>query len=86
MTELARAIVIAAIVIGGALVVRGMFGTDRYELQAVPGGAVYRLDRLTGAMSYCTPVACRPLAVMVKVQRSGKQAPAATGKPAEKST
>jgi hypothetical protein len=86
MNEIARAIVIAAIVLGGALVVRGTFGTDRHELQPAPGGAVYRLDRLTGRMSYCTPVACRPLAVMVPVRPPGKQAPAAAAKPAEKST
>lgn len=67
MTGIARAIVVAAVLLGGALVVRGTFGTDRYELVPAVGGAVYRLDRLTGAVSICTPAACRPLPTLVPV-------------------
>jgi hypothetical protein len=65
VSELARAIVIAALVLGGALVVRGTFGTDRYDLVPAPGGSVYRLDRLTGAVTFCTPLVCRPLPTLV---------------------
>lgn len=64
MSQIARAIVIAAIVLGGALVVRGTFGTDRYELVPAIGGAVYRLDGLTGGVAICTPAACRLLPTM----------------------
>lgn len=64
MREIARAIVIAAIVLGGAVVVRGTFGTDRYELVPSIGGAVYRLDRLTGGVAICTRAACRLLPTM----------------------
>jgi hypothetical protein len=65
MSDLARSIVIAAILLGGALVVRGTFGTDRYELVQAGGGQVYRLDRLTGSVTFCNPVVCRPLPMFV---------------------
>ncbi len=65
MSDLARSIVIAAILLGGALVVRGTFGTDRFELIQAGGGSVYRLDRLTGAVVFCNPAACRPLPMFV---------------------
>lgn len=74
MNEIARAVVIAALILGGAVVVRGMFGTDRYDLIPAVGGTVYRLDRLTGAVSICTPVACKPLPTLVpKVATPGSE-------------
>jgi len=60
MELLSRAIVIAAIVLGGALVIRGLYPADRFTMIAVQGGA-YRLDRLTGAVIFCDAVVCRPL-------------------------
>jgi hypothetical protein len=65
MSGVARSIVIAAFLLGGALVIRGTFGTDRFDLVQSVGGAVYRLDRLTGAVFFCTPVVCRPLPTLV---------------------
>jgi hypothetical protein len=65
MNDLARAIVIAAFLLGGALIVRGTFGTDRYELVQAGAGQVYRLDRLTGAVTFCNPLVCRPLPTVV---------------------
>lgn len=79
MSDLARSIVIAAILLGGALVVRGTFGTDRFELTQAVGGAVYRLDRLTGAVVFCSPAACRQLPMFVPAPATtpgGKAAPA----------
>ena len=65
MSDLPRAIVIAALILGGAFVVRGMFGTDRYDLMQATVGSVYRLDQLTGAVAFCTPLVCRPLVMLV---------------------
>jgi hypothetical protein len=74
VSDLARAIVIAALILGGAAVVRGTFGTDRYDLVPAPGGSVYRLDRLTGAVAFCTPMACRQLPMFVaKAATPGSQ-------------
>jgi hypothetical protein len=61
MRDLARAIVIAAALLGGSLVIRAMYGPDRWELVQTAGGAVYRLDRIGGSVSFCTPLLCRPL-------------------------
>ncbi len=82
MNDFARAIVVAAIVLGGALVVRGTFGTDRYDLVPAVGGAVYRLDRLTGGVAICTPAACRPLPTLVPAP-GGPPAGAAPPRPAQ---
>jgi hypothetical protein len=82
MSDLARSIVIAAILLGGALVVRGTFGTDRFELIQAVGGSVYRLDRLTGSVVFCTPAACRPLPMFVPAPATApgeKQPPAQSG-------
>jgi hypothetical protein len=76
VNDLSRAIVIAALILGGAFVVRGMFGTDRYDLVPAPGGSVYRLDRLTGAVAFCTPMLCRPLAMLVPREAAPGSAPA----------
>jgi hypothetical protein len=85
VNDLARAIVIAALILGGAAVVRGTFGTDRYDLVPAPAGSVYRLDRLTGAVTFCTPAFCRPLATLVpKAQAPGPQpSPESPGSPAQ---
>ncbi len=79
MSDLARSIVIAAILLGGALVVRGTFGTDRYELVQAGGGQVYRLDRLTGAVTFCNPVVCRPLPTVVPNLQAPRQTPPPQG-------
>lgn len=60
MENLPRALVIAAIVLGGALMVRGLYPADRFTLVATAGGA-YRLDRLTGTVSFCDTLLCRQL-------------------------
>jgi hypothetical protein len=75
MNGLPRAIVMAAFLLGGALVVRGTFGTDRYDLFPAVGGTVYRLDRLTGSVSLCAPVGCRPLPTIVPRAPSPGPAP-----------
>jgi hypothetical protein len=75
MNDLARAVVIAAVLLSGALIVRGTFGTDRYELIQAGGGQVYRLDRLTGAVTFCNPLACRPLPSLVPNLQAPQQAP-----------
>ena len=75
MNDLARAIVIAAVLLSGALIVRGTFGTDRYELIQAGGGQVYRLDRLTGAVTFCNPIACRPLPTLVPSLQAPRPAP-----------
>jgi hypothetical protein len=59
--DVARAIVVAAALLGGSLVVRGLYGPDRWELVQSAGGAVYRLDKLNGNLAFCTPLFCRPL-------------------------
>jgi hypothetical protein len=82
LNDLARSIVIAAILLGGALVVRGTFGTDRFELIQAVGGSVYRLDRLTGSVVFCTPAACRPLPMFVPAPATtpgGNPPPARSG-------
>jgi hypothetical protein len=66
MENLPRAIVIAAIILGGALIVRGLYPSDRFTLVTVGNGA-YRIDRLTGAVLFCDAILCRqlPLAKLV---------------------
>jgi hypothetical protein len=80
VNELTRAMLIAALVISGAVVVRGTFGTDRYDLHPGPQGGVYRIDRLSGHVAYCTPVACR---VLPYVTLKAAAPPPADSKPAE---
>jgi hypothetical protein len=67
LTDIARALVLAAMLLSGSLVIRGTFGTDRYDLVPAGGGAVYRLDRLTGGVSICNPALCRPLPTLTPV-------------------
>jgi hypothetical protein len=84
VSELTRAVLIASLIVSGALVVRGTFGTDRYELHPGPQGGVYRIDRLGGQVSYCSPVACRVLPfVAVKVGPATAAPPPAGAKPTE---
>lgn len=77
MSDLSRAMVIAALIIGGAFVVRGMFGTDRYDLVPAAAGAVYRIDRLTGSVAVCTPMLCKVLPLLVPAPDSTKRVPRA---------
>jgi hypothetical protein len=81
LNDLARAIVIAAALLGGALVVRGTFGTDRFDLVPAGGGSVYRLDRLTGSVFFCTPMLCRPLPTIVPAISNPQQPPTAEAQP-----
>jgi hypothetical protein len=81
LSDLARAIVIAAALLGGALVVRGTFGTDRFDLVPAAGGSVYRLDRLTGSVFFCTPMLCRPLPALVPAINSPQQPPTTGAQP-----
>jgi hypothetical protein len=60
MDQLPRAIVIAAIIVAGAFVLRGLYPADRFEVVAAQGGA-YRIDRLTGAVLFCDALVCRAL-------------------------
>lgn len=62
-TGLSRAIVLAA-VIGGLAVVAGNFIGNRYDLVPAPNSAngfMYRIDRLTGAVQFCGPQGCSDL-------------------------
>lgn len=63
-TGLSRAMVIGSVLLVSAVVGVGLFG-DRYTLVAAQrseNAVVYRLDRMTGQISFCTPVACVPVA------------------------
>lgn len=60
MEQLSRAIVVAAIIIAGAFVLRGVYPADRYGMIAAQGGA-YRIDHLTGAVIFCDALICRAL-------------------------
>lgn len=82
MNDLARAIVIAAFLLGGAVIVRGTFGTDRYDLILAGGGQVYRLDRLTGGVTFCNPLVCRPLPTVVPNLQQAPPQGAQPGPPA----
>jgi hypothetical protein len=61
MDALARALVIAALILGGAFIVRGLYPADRFTIVAAPGGGAYRVDRLTGSVSFCDALLCRTL-------------------------
>jgi hypothetical protein len=52
-----RSLVPVAIILGGAFIVASLYGSSRFELAPGPGG-VFRIDRLTGAVTYCNPAAC----------------------------
>jgi hypothetical protein len=74
MDALSRAIVVAAIILGGALVVRGLYPADRYLLVAAQGGA-FRVDRLTGSVLFCDLIVCRSLPIANFVPGPQKPAP-----------
>jgi len=80
MDALPRAIVIAAIILGAALLIRGFYPADRYMMVAAPGGA-YRLDRLTGGVIFCDAMLCRvmPLAAIVPAPAKPAPNPPSTG-------
>jgi len=77
MEGLPRAIIAAAMIFGGALLVHGLYPADRFTLASAAGGGSYRLDRLTGAVYFCDTLFCRalPLAVPVAVPAKPKTAP-----------
>jgi len=70
MDQLPRALIVAAIILGGAVIVRGLYPADRFTMIAAQGGGAYRLDRLTGSVFYCDPLVCRllPVATLVPAQ------------------
>ncbi len=76
MEGLPRAIVAAAIILGGAHLVHGLYPADRFTVTAAANGGSYRLDRLTGAVFFCDTLFCRALPLAVPVQ-----VPAPPGKP-----
>lgn len=78
MENLPRALVIAALIFGGALIVRGLYPADRFTLVAAPGGA-YRVDRLTGSVLFCDQLLCRQLPVATFVAPGQRPAPPAQG-------
>jgi hypothetical protein len=78
MDALPRAIVIAAIILGGAFIVRGLYPADRFTMIGTQGGA-FRVDRLTGAVLFCDAVICRALPVATFVAPPSK--PAAQPRP-----
>ncbi len=65
MRDLAVSIVIAAIVTGGSLLVRDLYGSRRWELVPGAAGTIYRLDRASGNVSLCTPLFCRAVPNLV---------------------
>ncbi len=63
-TGLSRAMVIGSLLLVSAVIAVGLFG-DRYTLVSAlrsENAVIYRLDRLTGQISFCSPVACVPVA------------------------
>lgn len=63
-TGLSRAMVIGSILLVAAALAIGLFG-DRYTLIAASrseNALAYRLDRVTGKVSFCSPASCVPLA------------------------
>lgn len=59
-TGLSRALVIGSVVLALAGVAVGLFG-DRYALipaQRSENAVVYRIDRLTGSVAFCSAAAC----------------------------
>ena len=74
-TGLSRAMVIGSVLVvltGGAV---GLFG-DRFTLVSAvrsENAVVYRLDRMTGRVSFCSPAACVP--VQEKSDSVAKAAP-----------
>jgi hypothetical protein len=77
MNALPRAIVIAALILGGAFIVRGLYPTDRFTIVAAQGGGAYRVDRLTGSVSFCDALMCRVLPLATFTPGPLKQAPQA---------
>ena len=71
-TGLSRALVIGSVLFAvGALIV-GLLG-NRFVLVPVqnnPNAFVYRLDRLTGGIVFCTPGNCNP--VQIKLDKNDK--------------
>jgi hypothetical protein len=67
MENLPRSLIVCAIILGGAHVIRGLYPADRFTMIPAASGATYRLDRLTGSILYCDAVVCRPLALAIPV-------------------
>lgn len=66
---LGRAIVIATVIASGAFVLGNTYGTQRWQLAPAPGGTVYRIDRVSGAVHHCDLQVCRVLPTAVPVPR-----------------
>jgi hypothetical protein len=86
MEALPRALIVAAMILGGALLVHGLYPADRFAMVPASNGAAYRLDRLTGSVLYCDGMLCRvlPFAVPIpgavpKPGSGARQAPGAPG-------
>jgi len=63
-TGLSRAMVIGSFLLVSAVVGVGLFG-DRYTIISAvrtENAIVYRIDRMTGRVSFCSPAACVPIA------------------------
>ena len=59
-TGLSRAVVLAAVLGSLAVIAANLFG-NRYDLVPAPNSAngfMYRIDKLTGAVQFCTPQGC----------------------------
>lgn len=79
MENLPRALVIAAIVLGGAFIVRGLYPTDRFSMVAAQGGGAFRVDRLTGSVLFCDALVCRVLPIAAFVPPPAPAKPPASG-------
>jgi hypothetical protein len=75
MDQLPRALVLAAIILGGAFIVRGLYPTDRFTMVAAQGGGAFRVDRLTGSVLFCDALVCRVLPVATRIPMPQKPAP-----------
>ena len=59
-TGLSRAVVLAAVIASLAVLGANLFG-NRFELSPAPNstnGFMYRIDKLTGGVQFCTPQGC----------------------------
>ncbi|MEI8298024.1 MAG: hypothetical protein WCH32_08370 [Pseudomonadota bacterium] len=81
MDSLPRALVFAAIILGSAIMIHGLYPADRFTMVPAPaGGGAFRVDRLTGGVLFCDALMCRqlPLAVPV-IPRPAAPAPGTPG-------
>jgi len=79
MESLPRALVFAAIILGGAILIHGLYPADRFSMVPAAAGGGFRVDRLTGGVLFCDPLMCRQLPLAVPV--APRPAPPAPGTP-----